>query len=370
MRTYISHYLLLSLLLIGIPGCTQTDQSSEKEKQLWDWLWEIPQGYRKSPSKYESVETWVQAGREIGDVEGMLIDMYREKPEYGWTIVSALGLVGSDRSVPVVIGALEDTDQSTVTNAVEALGNLRSEAAIDPLSKVALSTTDASLRAKATWSLSQIGHPSVRSTIEEALVIAERYDRRQQRTNDIYKAAIRDALKELDNRLSPVPIKEHIESFQSGRVAIGGYSEQVDDDDWVYWLVDGEQELICILFIKQIPQNYQQQHLSTSGFHSHWKGCDRCRNSISYERRSFNLSRKEVHKLDMFYISPEPDSIYLNRRAYDLCVGNVFLCVAGDDEVEIRQLRRIISTVEEGDIKAGIQEMLGSDSDIDSFVND
>jgi len=357
--------LIWCVIMLAFLGCQKTEQPVPENQQMWDWLWEIPVGARNSPSKYESVEAWVQAGRQLGDIEGMLIDFHKKQPDYGWVTLAALGYVGSERSVPVLIEALKSKDDQAVKSAVESLGLLGSKAAIDPLTKLALSTQDGGLVANCAISLAHIGDISVKPTIEQCLARIEHFGRSAQRKNDRNKENIKWALDVLNQKQSPpISTVKELETIKCGRASAGKNCKQIDQDDWAYGLVDEEDNLICLLFLKR-PQRSWHDPITRSS--STWMRIE-SRKAMVLEREIFELSDNPKHRMGLFYISTDPDSIELNTETYNLCAGNIFLLRPTEEGVEIIHLKRIIRKVDKGDFKTGIKELAAVDQEIASFL--
>jgi len=89
--------------------------------------------------RYESWERWEREGRRIRGCEEVLLGFLERKPEETgfsrWFIAQALGFVGTEKSVPVLIDIMGDANESEQARsaAVYALGEIATPGAVRAL---------------------------------------------------------------------------------------------------------------------------------------------------------------------------------------------------------------------------------------------
>jgi hypothetical protein len=125
-----------------------TSCSTERERteqQVLAWLERFPRPPIRKIGEpeprgvpYQTWEQWREAGRAIPDVEAVLTEWYHHnKTRFGrHYILEALGLVGSQKSVPVLVEGLNDEDPICRIMATEGLGEIGGPVAEDALRKV------------------------------------------------------------------------------------------------------------------------------------------------------------------------------------------------------------------------------------------
>jgi hypothetical protein len=154
------------------------DHKIRGESEVVQWLWDCPPwegswvGYQPTHIYYSSVEEWINAGRNIRGVEQKLIGLYIRNvhPMLIDEIIYALGHLGTEKSVPVLIEILKNKKHNIGTRklAAGALGAIGNPAAVEPLcSVVASDQEDMSLRYTAIYNLNRIGDPRAIPIIEE-----------------------------------------------------------------------------------------------------------------------------------------------------------------------------------------------------------
>jgi HEAT repeat protein len=123
----------------------------------------------------ESIEVSRAAILALGDIKNekaicALKDLFedQEKKELHALTVKTLGRIGGDSVVPILLRALESTNNQVRCNAVLTLGDLRTKEAVLPLIKI-LKDKDECLRAVAASSLGLIGDIQVVKPLIEAL---------------------------------------------------------------------------------------------------------------------------------------------------------------------------------------------------------
>lgn len=121
------------------------------ESQVVNWLWECPplEGswfVYPADTKYSSHTEWIEAGRNINEVEKKLISLYRRNvyPMLTHEIIYALGHLGTEKSLPLLIEIVKNKehDPTTRIEAAVALGEIGKPAAVQPLCKI-VSSPDA-----------------------------------------------------------------------------------------------------------------------------------------------------------------------------------------------------------------------------------
>jgi HEAT repeat protein len=125
------------------------------------------------PVPYDSYEEWIDAGRKIEGIEQILIGFAKNNTTKVSTgiIFQALGFLGSEDSVPVLINALENEglDRTKRVYAANALGRIGNPLAVEPLCKIVSTTEDAFLRNNAILALGMIGDTKAISVLEAVL---------------------------------------------------------------------------------------------------------------------------------------------------------------------------------------------------------
>ena len=172
----------LTLLVLASFCCCVVDCScrkkESKEEQVAQWLLRCPPVtdpcfWPPEAYTYSTHEEWANAGRKIEGIEETLICFYGNNTTSRpmWIIILALGLVGSDNSVPVLIQALEDESQplNARNAAASLLGRIGNQAAVDPLCNIVRSTEHESLKYNAISALGRIGDPKARPVVENIL---------------------------------------------------------------------------------------------------------------------------------------------------------------------------------------------------------
>jgi len=147
-------HVVLVLLAIGfcVVGCSQ-----ENEVVLWlrkaprqhtglaadaaRHLTEKEHGWRPL-ERYESWDRWKREGRQISGCEEVLLGFLKQKPEETgfsrWYIAQALGFVGTEKSVPVLVEILCDANESDQARSatVFALGKIATPEAVRALAEL------------------------------------------------------------------------------------------------------------------------------------------------------------------------------------------------------------------------------------------
>lgn len=96
-------------------GCSELkDKKTEYEVVEWLARWppDNPQMHPIEPVPYSSRAEWARAGRKIKGIENTLISFYENKtnPTSTFILFRALGCVGYENSVPILIHAMQDED--------------------------------------------------------------------------------------------------------------------------------------------------------------------------------------------------------------------------------------------------------------------
>ncbi|MGB5770830.1 MAG: HEAT repeat domain-containing protein [Crocosphaera sp.] len=107
-----------------------------------------------------------------------IVDFWRKYPgvEFISSVLVALGNIGNEAAVPVLIKALSDSDSYVRSSAAEALVNIGNEAAVRGLIQ-ALSDSDSDLRWRAAEALGNIGNEAAVRGLIQALSDSDRYVR-------------------------------------------------------------------------------------------------------------------------------------------------------------------------------------------------
>jgi HEAT repeat protein len=103
-----------------------------------------------------------------GALEPRLELLFTEVTELRWWAVKALGLLGSERAVGLLVAALRDENSEVRWRAARALGQVRSRQAVKPLLAV-LADDDERMRLHAVRSLGQIGDAQALAPLIRAL---------------------------------------------------------------------------------------------------------------------------------------------------------------------------------------------------------
>jgi len=161
--------MLLFAVGLGASGCS-------REKEVVFWLRKAPQQFTGISAdaaealtereqgwapvqRYESWEEWVRDGRRITGCEAVLLRLCKEpaSPFSRWFIVQALGFVGSQKSVPLLLTILSDENETTQTrsSAAGALGRIGVSEVVQPLVE---------LNRRLKWS----GNPSEEEYLDES----------------------------------------------------------------------------------------------------------------------------------------------------------------------------------------------------------
>lgn len=177
MRSSYLTVLVLASFCCCVVDCSCRKKES-KEEQVVQWLLRCPPVtdpcfWPPEAYTYSTHEEWANAGRKIEGIEEALISFYENNTTSRpmWIIILALGLVGSDNSVPVLIQALEDEGQplNARNMAASLLGGIGNQAAVDPLCNIVHFTEHKSLKYNAISALGTIGDPNAIPVIEEVL---------------------------------------------------------------------------------------------------------------------------------------------------------------------------------------------------------
>jgi len=124
--------------------------------------------------KYGCTVKWIEAGRNISNIEEKIIRLYKSGTE-PWLIPEmayALGKIGSNKSVPILIDIATDfnLEYAERSEAIVSLGDLRSSAAVQPLSNIAVSESEEQdLRDTAIINLGRIGDVNAIPAVKQYL---------------------------------------------------------------------------------------------------------------------------------------------------------------------------------------------------------
>jgi len=177
MRSSYLTVLVLASFCCCVVDCSCRKKES-KEEQVVQWLLRCPPVtdpcfWPPEAYTYSTHEEWANAGRKIEGIEETLIGFYENNTTGRpmWIIIHALGRVGSDNSIPVLIQALEDESQPLNARNIAAnlLGGIGNQAAVDPLCNIVHFTEHKSLKYNAISALGMIGDPNAIPVIEEVL---------------------------------------------------------------------------------------------------------------------------------------------------------------------------------------------------------
>jgi len=173
--------VLAGLLLISscvlFEGC-----KSSREQKVVRWVQSMPQAPEDAQKHgvpyYSTDEQWAAAGRNIGGLEETLIRLIKRdhfRKVERWEIAYALGVVGSVKSVSVLIALLRDKSETDNLHdvrkyAIHALAEIGDARAVAPLSRIVSDEGEAEhVRLIAIQALSDIGDPRAIPVVERVV---------------------------------------------------------------------------------------------------------------------------------------------------------------------------------------------------------
>jgi len=118
---------------------------------------------------FETWEEWVNAGKEIQDIEKVLIGRLQneEDPVNRSAAALALGVVGGEQIVAALVRSLQNDLSIVAMEAAAALGRLGKPETVEPLCE-ALKHSDSNVRANAAIALGVLGTEKALSCLKSA----------------------------------------------------------------------------------------------------------------------------------------------------------------------------------------------------------
>ena len=101
--------------------------------------------------------------RAVGPLIEALTDPY---VDVSWIAAKSLGKLADPEAVPHLILMLKNEDKWNRLGAIEGLGGIRDEGAVEPLAEVLINDPERKVRKRAAWALGRIGGEAARKVLE------------------------------------------------------------------------------------------------------------------------------------------------------------------------------------------------------------
>lgn len=162
----------ISICLIYV-NCSNFNSMSKNSIQVRGWLQTVPAS--DSPflsdstfKRYDSWEKWTEAGREITEIEPILLTLLDEKNNDKVTILIAIGMFGTNKSYDKLLKFSKDENPVLRTEAIVAIGVLQLMDAV-PFLCTMRNDKDENVRANVYVALSKFDSPEAYTCLQYGL---------------------------------------------------------------------------------------------------------------------------------------------------------------------------------------------------------